>query len=156
MIALSVVTIITIFQVWFARRHGLTISEIVIAGIVGLVLGEAMDYILGYRMGIWAYSRHPYWQWSYWLVLPAMWTEFGIGVYAMWRLVRRWWLVTVILIVPYEVYGVIRHSWQYAAPWWLVVVGWFVMVGMIILTTSWSVGLLRIPRAVMIENEDVE
>ena len=134
---LAVITLITILQIWYTRIRGiLSKREIIAAGIVGLVLGLALDYALGFKMGLWSYQRHLYWDVSYWTVLPAMWTEFGIGTCFLWRIIRPRWLVILLLMMPYELYGIVRDSWSYTPVWWIVVLGWIPLILTIVLLTN--------------------
>jgi len=137
LVVLAVVTLITAVQIWYARSRGLLNKrEIIMAGIVGLVLGTALDYVLGLKMGLWSYQRHLYWDASYWTVLPAMWTEFGIGTCFLWRIIRPRWLVIPILLIPYELYGIVRDSWTYSPAWWIVILGWVPLILAIVLFTN--------------------
>ncbi len=130
MVMLVSVGVFTLLQVWYAKTHGgLTTLEIIVSALVGTLAGECLDFILGYKLGMWHYNFLPYWTSIYWMILPVMWAEFGVGVYISARaLYPKWWLTAVMLGIPYEVYGILKNSWDYSSPWLLVAIGWFVMI----------------------------
>lgn len=138
LVALLVMSIIAGIQIWYAlTRHKITNLELVASALVGLILGLFLDVVAGKGLGMWAYTRHPYWTVSYWTVLPAMWTEFGIGVYILWKIVRPRLLVAPILMLVYEAYGVLRGSWVYPVAWWVVALGWIPLILVIVVLTNW-------------------
>ena len=123
------VSILTAAQVGYGlKSNRLSWLSIFVAGALGLALGEFLDYAAGYRIGLWEYSRHPYWTLSYWAVLPLMWTEFGVGVHAAWKSFRRPALVIPVMMIGYEGYGVLRNSWSYSVDPWIVAMGWIPLI----------------------------
>jgi hypothetical protein len=104
--------------------------------VVGLLFGEFLDFVLGYSLGMWKYNFLPYWTPIYWAVLPGMWFEFGIGVYIAWIFVTPKILIVPMLGIPYELYGILRQSWTYSEPWFIVAVGWIPLIFTIIWITG--------------------
>ena len=123
MIALIVVFLLTIILISLTK---VSKREIIASTIIGLVGGLILDYFFGQMIGFWSYSRHSYWSFDYWSVVTPMWGLFSIGTYCLWKKIN-WWTIPVSMII-YEVYGILRHSWHYDAPWWLIPIGWILMI----------------------------
>jgi len=102
------------------------LTDVLYSGLIGLLLGSLLDYFLGYRMGMWEYNRHPYWEWRYWACLPVMWAMFGVYVVIAWRKIR--WLTIPTMLMLHESYGVIRNSWEYSENWGIVIAGWIPLI----------------------------
>lgn len=131
MIAMLVVTPLTIALVLKTRMSKI---DALCSAAIGLLLGMYLDYVCGYESGMWEYTRHPYWEASYWEVLPAMWAMFGVYVVITWRKIG--WFCIPLMIGLHEGYGVIRGSWHYSVDWWAVIVGWIPLIIAIVLAMN--------------------
>ncbi len=135
MVTLAIVAAITALTVLLAR---MSVQRIAVAATVGLLIGAAMDWLLGYQMGLWYYTHHPYWMPDYFYLLYPAWVLASVMLVVLKDIVSNWMprLGGVVLVVTtgmiamgiHEAVGAARDAWRYDAPVWLVLAGWPVYI----------------------------
>ncbi len=102
---------------------------------IGIIGGFLIDLIVVQKLGFYSYPKQEFLTKDYFrIVLPA-WGVFGMTINLPWN-----WLVgtgiqfyscimlTVALIVFYELLNFKSVSWKYYVPKWIVILGWMPMI----------------------------
>jgi len=99
---------------------------------MGCVVGAIFD-VVGVNLGLWSYPEQPYLSLKYWFLVVTCWGVFGatINLLLDWYLWKNWLgiaIMTVFLMLVYEIPNFITDSWEYNAISPLVILGWFPLV----------------------------
>ena len=107
-----------------------TPERALVAFAVGVVAGFLIDSIGSMKLCLWKYPRQPYLTKEYLLIVVPCWGIFGMMVNLLWDWIEvSPWVVFVVLVVGlgvfWEALNLKTKSWEYHAPKWSIVVGWF-------------------------------
>lgn len=137
MISLAIAFVITLIVVLYSRRFIKTsVKRILWAGACGLLTGIVLDMFLGETYGMWYYTHHEYYSADYFYLIYIGWFVFGILVYhaslLLSLLVKNHYIqpivLTIIVASVNETIGYLRDIWRYNAPFWFIVLGWFIYI----------------------------
>ena len=120
--------IILLVVAW--RRRDL--KHYVISLGVGCIVGFTIDCV-GIPLGLWEFPRQPFLSWEYFLIVIPCWGVFGatINMINDWFMKKNWLsiiILSVAVMLLYEVPNLITGSWEYSASSWLVMLGWFPLI----------------------------
>jgi hypothetical protein len=107
----------------------------------GIIIGMALDYVLGYKAGLWYYVHHEWYTFDYFYYLIPAWGMvltifilfYSLLVNSIDNINIRLGVYFVVICGQQEFMGIWRHSWEYNAPLWLILVGWILLLEVCIL-----------------------
>jgi hypothetical protein len=102
----------------------------------GAVFGLALDYFLGYRLGMWQYTHHAYYSPGYYIFLIPAWAMVLSCFALIYNLLTRFVpnvsirLLIYFAIIPIqqEFMGINQDSWVYVASPAIIGVGWIILL----------------------------
>ncbi len=102
----------------------------------GVSIGLTLDYVIGYKIGLWSYTHHQYWFPDYFLFLIPAWgmviSLFILFYSLLERIVKndilRLGIYFSIIPLQQEFMGAWQQSWSYYAPLGLMIFGWVVLL----------------------------
>lgn len=112
-------------------RGEMTIA--ILAFILGAISGFSLD-CLGVRiLKLWKYPRQEFLGGPYFGLVVPTWGFFGMSINLFWQWIQlpnliTFFVITTLLIGLYELPNIKSGSWQYFAPTWLIIAGWFPLI----------------------------
>jgi len=112
-------------------RGEITIA--ILAFILGAISGFSLDCLGVGVLKLWKYPRQEFLKKQYFgLVVPA-WGAFGMSINLCWQWIQipdpiTFFISTIVFIGLYELPNLKSSSWEYFAPTWLIVAGWFPLI----------------------------
>jgi hypothetical protein len=141
------IALFIILAAWLATVNPQEISRSILVFPVFGAMGYAIDWLGMAKLKLWEYPRQPFKKSSYYALVVTGWAILSIAINQFWNwcwtsiayspsvdFTNRVLIFTVVYAVFVglcEIPNFKTKTWTYNAPWWLILIGWIPLIGLI-------------------------